>query len=81
MIAAPSGFFGQAKKIFRGNELSHFRQHCDLNVPSLMISEDQMTSDMRIESSASYRLVYELVLPYLLPMLVLGKSKFKKSIF
>ena len=83
IISAPSGFFGHAKKIFRGDELSHFRQHCDLKVPSLMISEDQMTQNMRIESSASYRLVYELVLPYLIPMFILGKIYFleKSSIF
>ena len=44
-----------------------------------MISEDQMTQNMRIESSASYRLVYELVLPYLIPMFVLGKNSFYRN--
>lgn len=74
IIIAPSGFFGHARIKMKGNELSHFRQHCDLKVPSLMISDDHMTDDMRTESEASYRLVYEVVLPYLLPILLLGKS-------
>ena len=52
---------------------SIFRQHCALNVPSLMISEDQMTSEMKIEAAASYRLVYELLLPYILPIVLLGE--------
>jgi len=51
---------------------SIFRQHCALSVPSLMISEDQMTSEMKIEAAASYRLVYELLLPYILPIVLLA---------
>jgi hypothetical protein len=73
IISAPSGFFGQTKRVIDGSELSHFRQHCDLKVPSLMISDTKMTSDMWTESEAVYRLVYDLVLPYLLPLLLLGK--------
>ena len=74
IISAPSGYFGQARTKLHGKELSHFRQHCDLRVPSLMIADDKMTDDMWIESQAAYRLVYELVLPFLLPMLMLGKT-------
>lgn len=59
-----------------GKELSHFRQHCDLRVPSLMISDEKMTADMWTESQAAYRLVYELILPFLLPMLMLGELHF-----
>ena len=54
-------------------QFSIFRQHCALSVPSLMISEDQMTSEMKIEAAASYRLVYELLLPYILPIVLLGE--------
>ena len=73
IIAAPSGYFGVAKSHFNEHEMSHFRQHCNLQVPSLMISDDKMTPDMYSESQASYRFVYELVLPYLLPIFILGK--------
>ena len=62
-----------AKSHFNEHEMSHFRQHCNLQVPSLMISDDKMTPDMYSESQASYRFVYELVLPYLLPIFILGK--------
>merc|ERR1719245_1094592 len=37
-----------------------------------MISNDKMTSDMWIESQASYRLVYELILPFLMPIILLA---------
>ena len=73
-FSAPSGYFGHVKTKLHGRELSHFRQHCDLKVPSLMISNDKMTSDMWTESQASYRLVYELILPFLLPIILLGKK-------
>ena len=75
LLTAPSGYFGQAKLASQpyGKDLSHFRQHCDLRVPSLMISEAKMTEDMWIESQATYRLVYELVLPFIWPMVMLGK--------
>jgi len=72
IIAAPSGYFGVAKSHFNEHEMSHFRQHCNLQVPSLMISDDKMTPDMYSESQASYRFVYELVLPYLLPIFILA---------
>ena len=72
IISAPSGFFGTAKTKFHGNELSHFRQHCDLTVPGLMISQDKMTEDMHTDSEAAYRLVYELILPFILPIVLLG---------
>ena len=74
IITAPSGYFGVAKAHFNEHEMSHFRQHCNLQVPSLMISDEKMTSDMYIESQAGYRFVYELVLPYLLPIFLLGKT-------
>ena len=78
IIAAPSGYFGVAKSHFNEHEMSHFRQHCNLQVPSLMISDDKMTPDMYSESQASYRFVYELVLPYLLPIFILGKFDWRK---
>ena len=73
IISAPSGFFGIAKNLSRGQELSHFRQHCDLKVPGLMISDDKMTEDMYVDTQAAYRLVYELILPFILPIVLLGK--------
>jgi len=72
IISAPSGYFGHVKTKLHGKELSHFRQHCDLKVPSLMISNDKMTADMWTESQASYRLVYELILPFLMPIILLA---------
>jgi len=65
---------------------AHFRQYCDLEIPTLLplqvddggsidTKEDLETilkSYVASESSAIYRLVYELVLPYLLPLILLG---------
>ena len=58
---------------------AHFRQYCDLEIPTLLPLQDVSKEDMSIlqstlasESSAIYRLVYELVLPYLLPLILLG---------
>ena len=46
-----------------------------------MISNEKMTSDMWIESQASYRLVYELILPFLMPIILLGKKLQPTAIF
>ena len=65
---------------------AHFRQYCALEIPTLLplqvddggsidTKEDLETilkSYVASESSAIYRLVYELVLPYLLPLILLG---------
>ena len=88
LIVAPSGFYGKAKvdQGFAKNNINtkiqtyaHFRQYCDLEIPTLLPLQDVSKEDMSIlqstlasESSAIYRLVYELVLPYLLPLILLG---------
>ena len=65
---------------------AHFRQYCDLEIPTLLPLqfegreaintnkelETVLKSFVASESSAIYRLVYELVLPYLLPLILLG---------
>merc|ERR1719412_2938941 len=89
LIVAPSGFYGKAKvdEGFTGGDnvniktqnYAHFRQYCDLDIPTLLPLQEGPKEDMLIlksfvasESSAIYRLVYELVLPYLLPLILLG---------
>ena len=88
LIVAPSGFYGKAKvdEGFAGNNLNvknqeyaHFRQYCDLEIPTLLPLQEGSTEDIALvkafiasESSAIYRLVYELVLPYLLPLILMG---------
>jgi hypothetical protein len=49
---------------------THLRQFCSLSVPSLLAPGS--TPGLSQESEASFRLVYELVLPYLLPLVFLG---------
>ena len=65
---------------------AHFRQYCDLEIPTLLPlqleskdainTKDELEAVLKSfvasESSAIYRLVYELVLPYLLPLILLG---------
>ena len=65
---------------------AHFRQYCDLEIPTLLPlqleskdainTKDELETVLKSfvawESSAIYRLVYELVLPYLLPLILLG---------
>ena len=88
LIVAPSGFYGKAKvdQGFAKSNINtkiqtyaHFRQYCDLEIPTLLPLQDVSKEDMSMlqstlasESSAIYRLVYELVLPYLLPLILLG---------
>lgn len=74
LVAAPSGFFGKSKEEEDpgGKTVSHFRQHCDVLVPSLLTADAKMSAEMKNEAAAAYRLVYELVLPYLLPLLLLA---------
>ena len=68
IVTAPSGFFGKARReldsITAGNkktadELAHFKQFCDLQVPTLMPSvypEDEMVQEaLAFESTAAYR--------------------------
>jgi hypothetical protein len=75
-VAAPSAVYGVAKIDTDTSHPSlapaptHFRQYCDLNVPSLVTAKE--TPEVRAESVAAYRLAYELILPFILPMLLLA---------
>ena len=66
-ITAPSALYSETRtESAIDRSYSHFRQYCDLNVPSLIASED--LPELRSEATAAYRLVYELILPYILPL-------------
>lgn len=69
IVIAPSGFYGGAKTD-PDVVMSHFRQYCDVVVPPLI--SDTVTTAIRAEATATYRLFYELMLPYILPLLFLG---------
>ena len=71
LISAPSGLFART----RPDQTRTEHHHCDLRVPSILTSDDKMTTVMWIESEAAFRLVYELVLPYILPLVLLGKTQ------
>ncbi len=71
-VAAPSAFYSRPFETGEESDLSagQFRQYCALQVPSLLATEQ---SDVLLaETTAAYRLVYEVVLPYLLPLTFLG---------
>ena len=74
IMVSPSGIYSKvSQEEEEGSKFrfkSHLRQYCSLAVPSLMAPES--TPGIRMESETSFRLVYELVLPYLLPLVFLG---------
>ena len=62
-------------KAMNNKNFAHFRQYCDLDIPTLLPNNENrkgVENPIAAESSAIYRLVYELVLPYLLPLILLG---------
>ena len=70
-IVTPSAIYSTAKEESAANRpFSHFRQYCDLEVPSLLSSKS--TEAMKLEAVAAYRLVYEVILPYILPLIFMG---------
>ena len=71
LVVAPSAFFATSRND-PVTSMAHFRQYCNLEVPALVTPWEKLTPDMKLESSAAYRLVYELVMPFLLPLLLLG---------
>ncbi len=68
LMSAPSGLFART----RPDNVRTEHKHCDLKVPSILIADDKMSPDMFTESEAAYRLVYELVLPFIMPLLLMG---------
>jgi len=72
VLATPSAFYAGVAVESEGEQVlrSHFRQYCSLSVPSLLAPSS--TPGIRQESEASFRLVYELVLPYVMPLVFLG---------
>lgn len=72
-MASPSGIYSEAMSEDASSKFaffSHFRQYCDLAVTPLVADAD--TPGIREESTAIYRLVYELILPYILPLTFLA---------
>ena len=74
LIVAPSGFYGKSGR--SADQAGHFRQFCDVRVPTLMPVDHGdnplVKNALQRESTSSYRLVYELVLPYMLPLVLIG---------
>ena len=68
VVCASSGFYAGA----RSASLPHHgdaRQYCDLTVPSIIGDPTPETAQVAM---VTYRLVYEIVLPYLVPLLMVG---------
>ena len=70
IVTAPSGFFGKARRELdtikaaanvkkKADEIAHFKQFCDLQVPTLMPSvypDDKMVREaLAFEATAAYR--------------------------
>ena len=69
-LVAPSAIYARvrtASALDADFKYSHFHQYCALEVPSL-VAEEASNPGLAEESAAIYRLVYELILPYLVPV-------------
>lgn len=67
VIVSPSAFYAKERvETPENSQYSHFSQFCDLQVPSLVVTD--LTPEVKVEAAAAFRLTYELVLPYLLPL-------------
>ena len=62
IVTAPSGFFGKARRemdSIKKADQAHFKQFCDLQVPTLMPSaypDDELVQEaLAFESTAAYR--------------------------
>ena len=69
VICASSGFYSRAKTS-SSLERSDGRQHCDLAVPSIVGADT--SAEVAEISRVTYRLVYEIVLPYLVPLVLVA---------
>jgi len=68
IMTASSGFYSRAKILTRPDN-THKQQFCNLAVPSITGAESEELAE---QSMVTYRLVYEVVLPYLIPILLLA---------
>ena len=68
VICASSGFYSRAKTS-ASLERSDSRQFCDLAVPGIVGSSSPDTAEI---SRVTYRLVYEIVLPYMIPLVLVA---------
>ena len=69
VVCASSGFYSRARPVTRLGRGGDRRQYCDLAVPSITGAE---TREVEEVSVVTYRLVYEIVLPYMVPLLMVG---------
>ena len=71
VVCASSAFYARAKTSSPAATSQHVddRQYCDLAVPAI-IGED--TEEIMKISAVTYRLVYEIILPYLVPLLLVA---------
>ena len=69
VICASSGFYSRARSVTRAGRALDTRQYCDLDVPSIT---GAVTREVAEVSVVTYRLVYEIVLPYMVPLLMVG---------
>ena len=71
VVCAASGFYSRAKT--QGSASSDRRQYCDLAVPGLGPQSGTAASSGEAAAAvAAYRLVYEVVLPYMVPLLLVA---------
>ena len=74
VICSSSGFYSRAKinnvsKTVLEAKNVDVRQYCDLIVPSIVGPDSKQILDVSV---VTYRLVYEIVLPYMVPLLMVG---------
>ena len=68
VICASSGFYSRAKTS-ASPERSDTRQYCDLAVPAIVGGNSAEIAEI---SRVTYRLVYEIVLPYMIPLVLVA---------
>ena len=69
VICASSGFYSRARTVTRAAQSVDTRQYCDLAVPSITGAVSREVAEVSV---VTYRLVYEIVLPYMVPLLMVG---------
>ena len=69
VVCASSGFYSRARSDTRVRGTVDTRQYCDLAVPSIT---GAVTREVQEVAVVTYRLVYEIVLPYMVPLLMVG---------
>ena len=69
VVCASSGFYSRARSDTRVRGAVDTRQYCDLAVPSIT---GAVTREVQEVAVVTYRLVYEIVLPYMVPLLMVG---------